>query len=389
MGITKVGPNKWKVTVSFRDKNKGYPVSKQATVTGTRAEATEVEVELLKKLKARSLKTAHVSTFGEATGKYVHKMRVKGVSSSHIATAQRIARDLGHIRLEEFADRFETYIDHFACTPTKHGGPPAGVTINRYIATVKAMFNHLIDIEVVEKNPITKGRFPMHKVKARDRYLTPEERAHLFSIIRKHRPYILPIVQYMSLLPCRVNSELTIARREQYLPMVGERGTIRFPDSKSDVPIDRPVPPGMEEYFRNIPVNCPWLFYREMSVGVYVPLSAGRLDRAWRHCRAKAGMPDLRIHDLRHVAVTDLHDAGNPIQVIMALAGWKTDMLSTYYKRDSARSASMAIFGQEAVVVSGSSVQCRYNVATNHRRRQEKTGKNRRSNRQRLKLKAA
>jgi integrase len=76
-----------------------------------------------------------------------------------------------------------------------------------------------VELEYTDKSPINKVRFPRLEEKPRDRYLTQDERLRLLNAIREHRAYILPIIQYMFLVPCRI-SELTQAKREQYSPLL-------------------------------------------------------------------------------------------------------------------------------------------------------------------------
>jgi len=61
-----------------------------------------------------------------------------------------------------------------------------------------------------------------------------------------------------------------------------------------------------------------------------------RGNSVWR----KRGIDDLHIHGLRHVAVTDLHEAGNSERAIASLAGWKsTAMMSRYWHYDGLKVA--------------------------------------------------
>lgn len=336
MALTKIGPNKWRVTASVWDKNKGYPVSKQVTITGTRAEAAIVEGDILKELKARSLTSAYASTFGEAVDLYVNNLRLRGtLAKKHEMNIAHIRDELGHIRLEAFADQFDVWYKHLVSTPGRYGKPRAGATVNRYTAVVRAVFSRLVDLEIIDKNPITPIRYPKMKEKARDRYLSQEERLRLLSAIAEHRPYILPIVQFMMAVPCRV-SELVSAKREQFNPFTR---TIFIPDTKADIPVHKPVPDDMMDYFQNIPEGCPWLFYEETGVRKvqYRPLT--HLRYAWRYCLKKAGIEDVHVHDLRHISATDLYAAGIPERVIMDVAGWKSQMLSRYRHADSLKSA--------------------------------------------------
>jgi integrase len=139
-------------------------------------------------------------------------------------------------------------------------------------------------------------------------------------------------------VPCRV-SELTAAKREQYNPFTG---TVYIPDSKAGIPIHKPVPKEMKDYFNSIPAKCPWLFYWTNETGEYRPFIT--LQKPWKFCLKAAGISDLRIHDLRHISATDLYEAGNAERTIMDVAGWKTPMLSSYRHKDSLRSAQTIIF---------------------------------------------
>ncbi|MCL2220091.1 MAG: tyrosine-type recombinase/integrase [Chitinispirillia bacterium] len=347
MALTKIGPNKWHVKASVWDKNKGYPISKQTTVTGTRAEAVVVEGDILKELKARTLTSKYASTFGEAVDLYTENLRLRGrLSRQHALMIDFLNRELGHVRLEAFGDHFEVYRRRLMATPTYHGKARGGASINRYTAIVRAVFGHLVAQMIIEKNPITPARFPKFEENRRDRYLEPEERLRLLGAIREYRPYILPIITYMLMVPCRV-SELVTAKRDQYSPTAH---IIKIPKSKAGVPITKSVPESMREYFRSIPIDCPWLFYQELAPGKYRPLT--HLRYAWAFCLEKAGIDDMRVHDLRHMAVTDLYDAGNSERAIAAQAGWKSPaMMSTYWHMDDKKIAREMRFAESSGVV--------------------------------------
>ncbi|GBU22338.1 hypothetical protein R80B4_02245 [Fibrobacteres bacterium R8-0-B4] len=278
---------------------------------------------------------------------FLKNRRERGKLSTHYESMVRfVQRELGGVRLDAFADRFEVYRKHLLLSPTAQGKPRQSASVNRYTAIVPAVFNYLAALEIVDKNPITRFRFPELGERPRDRSLTPEERLRLLSAIREHRPYIAPIVGYMLAVPCRTG-ELLGAKREQFNPFTC---TVYIPDSKAGIPIHKPVPADMIGYFKSIPVGCPWLFYRE-SEGEYRPITRQVLRRAWEDCLKVAGLSDYRLHDLRHEAATELYEAGNPERVIMDVAGWKTPMLSRYRHKDSLRSAQRIVFQEAAPAV--------------------------------------
>jgi integrase len=51
----------------------------------------------------------------------------------------------------------------------------------------------------------------------------------------------------------------------------------------------------------------------------------------WNYIRKLAGLPKLRIYDLRHTAITRLAEKGVPIAMIMAFAGHISAKMSQHY----------------------------------------------------------
>ena len=318
MALLKLKTGRYRVTVSVRPQGGGHPISKQVTVSGTLAEAKQVEVDLYREMKARSLTAAYASTFGEAVDLFIQNRRERGkLSPAHERMVKFVQKELGHIRLEVFADQFTAYRKHIMHSPTSYGKPRKGASVNRYTAIVRAVFGYLVGMEIIDRNPITSVKFPKFEEQSRDRVLTPEERLRLKAAIQNHRPYIWPIIRYMFAVPCRTG-ELLGARREQYSPITN---TIHVPESKAGVEIYKPIPPFMVAYFRAIPDGCPWLFYKE-EAGRYRPITRQVLRKAWEHCLRVAGIANYHLHDLRHEAVTGLYRMKNSEFDIAAVTGW-------------------------------------------------------------------
>jgi len=324
--IKKIGSGKYKVRVSVFDPKKGFSVSRERTISGNLAQAKEKEVELRSQLKQSCSFTefGSVSTFSEAIGLYRDNLKAKGrLSIHHERKVNYLERELGHVRLSEVPDRFDVWLKL---------KDRSKVSINRYTEIVRACFNQLKARRIIQENPIDQYRFPKYKLEPRDRYLNQNEQLRLLNVIRENRPHIEPIVRYMLLVPSRV-SELTEARREQYNAF---DGTIYIPDSKADIPIYKPVLE-MKEYFDSVPADCPYLFFWIDGNGNYRKFTS--LRRPFQYCVKKAGLKNVRIHDLRHCAATDLYSQGIPEREIMDVAGWKTPMLSTYRHKDSLSTA--------------------------------------------------
>jgi integrase len=335
MSIKKIGANLWQIRASVRVAGKVNPATVREKFRGTKIEAECRQAELVRAAKSSRFSLTSQKTithFSEAVDPYVDNLRAKGrLSITHGRMIEQMRREFGAIPLKAVPDRLDAFRRAMY-------GELAGGTLNRYTSVVRAVFSRLVALEVIPRNPITQVRFPKFEEKSRDRYLTAGERVALFDAIQELYPDILPLIRYMIMVPCRV-SELTTAKREQYNRFTN---TIYVPDSKAGIPINKPVPEEMTDYFMSIPDDCPWLFYRHVR-GRYLRIT--HLQYAWRMCLARAEISDLRIHDLRHIAATDLYEAGNSERLIADVAGWKTpNMLSVYYHKDSMKSAREARF---------------------------------------------
>jgi len=343
MSVTKIGPNLWMIKVSARVPGKPHPVKKQERFKGTKAEAEGRHAEIITHLRkcGSLICSVEIRTFKDAVDIYREKLQAVGsLSPDHARKIDRTCRDFGHLPLGTVADHLEAWRRN----AMRQKLSPA--SLNRPVEIVKAVFNHLVALERVEKNPITKIRFPKHKEQKRDRYLMEEERVKLVSAITKHRPEMLPLIQYMLLVPCRT-SELAKAERKQFCEVIENGETINvvwIPTSKNGKPMYKPVPQEMRRYFENLPKDCPWLFYWTDWRGAYRQWKT--FKRTWKTCLKIAGLTDVQIRDLRHISATDLYSAGNPERMIMDIAGWATPMLSHYRHVNSLESARRIQFGK-------------------------------------------
>lgn len=66
-------------------------------------------------------------------------------------------------------------------------------------------------------------------------------------------------------------------------------------------------------------------------------------DHAWRHWRKKAGLPDVRFHDLRHTWACEMLDSGATLPQLMILGGWKTANMVRRYAARAQRHGSDAV----------------------------------------------
>jgi integrase len=84
------------------------------------------------------------------------------------------------------------------------------------------------------------------------------------------------------------------------------------------------------------------------------PLSINSAEKAWRRLRERAGIPDGRLHDLRHTAGTFAALAGGSAFVVRDLLGHRTlAMTGRYVERaaDMVRATADAVSGRVAAAL--------------------------------------
>ncbi|MFG1237189.1 tyrosine-type recombinase/integrase [Xanthobacter autotrophicus DSM 597] len=167
----------------------------------------------------------------------------------------------------------------------------------RATATLKAMLSFATSRKIIADNP--SSGVQLLKQEKVERFLSEKEVAKLAEVITglEDETIIAPayagIFRMLMLTGCRVGEMESL----QWDWIDAERGLIRFPDSKTGAKVT-PLPSPAAEILTLFPrrVGDPYVF--PGTRGRWGRISA--LPKAWDEVRAAAGMPELRLHDLRH-----------------------------------------------------------------------------------------
>lgn len=316
MSIKRIDENRWKVVARVRRENR--IIHRQITFQGSLEKAHERLNELKRAiLMEQSSLKLRVKTFSQALEYYrAHK----NVYHSRFLF-DILNKDLGAIELNNIYEPFDKYIQK-----CRLDFSPA--SCNRRREWVVAILNMSVRMGWIDKNPLR--YYPKLKEIPRDRVLSQEERKRFEGAIEVQAPFLLPVFQYALQVPCR-RSELVNMKKAD-LDLINNTIRVRNGHTKNGAGIYKPIPPSLFTYFRCLPTGTDYLFYRIVK-GKYVSL--GSFQKAWNRCLKAAKMTDFRLHDTRHISATHLLNIGNPARTVMQVAGWKSDMLSVYYHRDS------------------------------------------------------
>ena len=276
----------------------------------------------LMKGEIKSERLPGLMTFRAWGEKYLEIPEIKNLASyrNHVEKVNRwLVPFFGDKRLTEITpDEVEAYR---AQRRLKNGKPPTIATLNGDHAILKQMLYQAVKRGLLLANPASKVTMP-DPHNERDRVLTTDEWTQLYA---EGAPHLKPILKVAYHLGLRYGEivKLTWDRVDLKRGIV----TLMGKDTKARRPRKVPLTPELTEVFRDL--------YKVRYLGEdRVFLRNGRSIRsvrtAFEKARQRAGIKDLRFHDLRHCAATNMRRAGVDVMTAMAIMGHRSEKM---YKR--------------------------------------------------------
>jgi integrase len=255
----------------------------------------------------------------------------------------KLEEEFGTVDVRSFPARFERHVSVYRKEGKNHQA-------NRFIEVARSAFQCCVGLGLLKTNPISPELFPESSEDARDISLSADEQWKIVKIAArdKRTVHIARYLQFMFQVPSRKSEIVNVVIGDVDLFNMAIR--IHNGTTKNDIGTWKPIPPNMQKWIRrrvrmarglDEPLFARYVECRD----VMAPL--GDFKNAWNTVRTAANYPDLRIHDTRHISATELVDNNTPEEVVNQVAGWKTNMLRTYYHRNPKRALQLVRFSRE------------------------------------------
>jgi integrase len=206
-------------------------------------------------------------------------------------------------------------------------------TVNRRLALLRRIFNVGRQAGLVEKSPFDRGGLVRTSLEPhRTRILSREEEDILLRVARASRSRSL----YAAIL-LALDGGLRRAEIEklsaQDIDLTTRTVVVRATNTKTQ-----------RERLVGLTTRCmqaleAWCGGRQVEGGGVRQLqgfpSIGTFDASWKRARRKAGLCDVRFHDLRHTCATRLIQAGLPIAEVARILGHTTIQMTYRYVNQS------------------------------------------------------
>lgn len=216
----------------------------------------------------------------------------------------------GHLHLDQLRQE-----DIVAWLNAKVREGYAQATVNRW----QVILSHML--RLAKRWGVPGAHNPLEGVVQKDpnnrveRYLSPAETARLKEAVENSpNPMLKYIVALLLLTGCR-KRELLDARWEE---VNLDKKIWRIPTSKTGKPRYVPLSDDAIAVLKAVPRfgACPFIVPNPKTLK---PFTA--IYNSWNSARKAAGVPDVRIHDLRHSAASNLVNAGQSLYVVAKVLG--------------------------------------------------------------------
>ncbi len=232
------------------------------------------------------------------------------------------ARSLGSIS--------RSHVEQLAASVGQKHGP---YSANRLLQLLRRLFNWAIEKNLWQgANPVAKIElFPEHK---RSRRLQADEMVKFLETLAAERNADLKDFVILSLFTGARKSDVLSMR---WCDLRDGKWTVPYPKSRKkntepyDVHLTREAAAVLARRTgQREDAGVPWVFPSHGKSGHVVDLK-----RAWEDFRKRAGVPDVRIHDLRRTLGSWAGDAGTSLPVIGKALGHKSLQATEIYARIS------------------------------------------------------
>lgn len=197
---------------------------------------------------------------------------------------------------------------------------------NRILERISSIYNRAIEWGWQGTNPAEGVR--KFREKSRDRFLQPDELPRFFAAIEEEENEVARDYIMLSLLTGARKSNVLAMRWEE---ISFERAEWRIPETKNGDPLTVALSGQAIEILkdRRLKTNTEWVFPSEIS-------TTGHLadpKKAWARLLARAGIKDLRIHDLRRSLGSWQACTGASGYIIGKSLGQKSQQATQIYAR--------------------------------------------------------
>lgn len=207
---------------------------------------------------------------------------------------------------------------------------------NSALALIKKVLNKAVEWNVIKYNPVM--GIKKYTEKPRERFLQSDELKNFFQALDEEPDSLFRDYVYISLFTGQRRSNVLTMRWDQ-IDWVEK--VWRIPETKNGSSLNVPLIPKAIGILKGIKANSvsPWVFYSQSSASKHLV----EPKKFWKKLLNRAGIENLRIHDIRRTLGSYEAMAGVNLPLISKTLGHRSFQATQIYARMNVESVRAAI----------------------------------------------
>ncbi len=244
----------------------------------------------------------------------------------------RLKKEFGHLRLNQITRQ---HVQAFHSNLKASG--LAGATCDHHVKLMRYALNVAVEWEMLDQNPIARVHLFNEDNKV-EHYLDDAELKRLMGVLRTDpRRGACLVAQYLLSTGARLNEAL-----QATWDQIDRKNRVwRIPASNSK-----------SKRIRSVPLNDSAIdILNQLDTEgefehIFINRKTGKryvnIHKSWEQIRAKAGLPNLRIHDLRHQYASFLVNSGRTLYEVQQILGHSDSKVTQRYAHLSTKTLQAA-----------------------------------------------
>lgn len=228
----------------------------------------------------------------------------------------------------------------------------APATSNHFIKLIRHMLNLAVEWEMLDKNPASRIHMFAEDNKV-ERYMNDAQLANLLEVLRTDScRSVCLIAMFLLATGCRLNEALSAC----WSQVDKDKRVWRIPASNSKSKRMRPVPLNDTalDVLNQLTTEG---VYEHLFINMKTKKPYVNIAKVWEKLRSKAGLPHLRLHDLRHQAASNLINSGSSLYVVQQILGHSDPSVTQRYSHLSMKTLNEASDNASAIIKKATKVE--------------------------------
>ena len=243
----------------------------------------------------------------------------------------RITKRFGDLQLDQIRKK---EVQQFHAELKEEGLAPA--TCDHYLKLIRQALNLAVEWELIKVNPVAKVRL-FHAENREERLMSEEEVQRLLDALDRHTGTAPNVIKFLLFTGARVNEALHA--RWADIDRTQRNWVIQATNSKSKRRRAIPLNDAALEVLDSLWTKgrSEWLFTSSRGGGRMTTI-----NKVWQRIRVQAGIPHVRLHDLRHQFASFLVNSGRTLYEVQAILGHSDATVTQRYAHLSTKTLQEA-----------------------------------------------